>query len=86
MFLGQIQLLSASGDSIQQFEMYCLQSGHGEWVLSQVSRSIELTMYDIASNSTPPVIPPGALGFSTLLSSVSSKLQMVLFGWQKTQK
>ena len=54
-----------------------------ESVFIQKKQIMTIVIQGIPSNSAPPVMPPGAQGFLTQLSSISSRSQMVLLGWQK---
>ena len=86
-----VHLDGNSRQLVDELEMECLAIEHRTSAYVQTQRMWGgmlglLTMYRMASASTPPVMPPGARGLSTLLSSHSARFQMVLFGWQKTQK
>ena len=85
MFFWHAECLDAFGNRVDEPQVNNLRRdimnrGH------MSEKQAKHTKYCMASDSTPPVIPPGALGFSALASLVSESIQMVLSGWQNIQK
>jgi hypothetical protein len=84
MLSRHVQFGYGSGQLVDELEMKCLMIEHyiSAHTRTQGTKGYggSLTMYRIASASTPPVMPPGARGLSTLLSSHSARFQMELFG------
>lgn len=84
MFFWHAERLDAFGNRVDELQVSSLRQN----IMSkqQIGKQAMHTKYCMASDSTPPVIPPGALGFSALASLVSESIQMVLSGWQNIQK